>query len=199
MFKTILTTFTTTAGALILSAHLFLSSFLGMLGLAATSVGAPATLQASQRIVDPMKARHARKQTRITKRFIKRSGRRVTSTALAAATAGTVAVVAAMTAIEISHYCDEKRALQEDANVLYGTNTKFHLDRCLDESADDAKAIIAEATDTVTAKVSDALDYTQQFSKELRADIKAATNSAIDYTNSALANLWNSMASWFTE
>jgi hypothetical protein len=61
--------------ALILSAHLFLNSILGMFGLAATSVGALATLQASQRIVDTMKARHARKQTRITKRFIKRSGR----------------------------------------------------------------------------------------------------------------------------
>ena len=179
MFKTILITFTTTMGTLALAAFLFLNSILSMFGLAATSVGTLATLQASQRVVDTMKARHAQKKTRITKHFLKRSGRRMASTALAAATVGTVAVVAAMTTIEVSDYCDEKKALQDDANLLYGTNVEFDLDRCLDESAEDVKAIIAQATDAVTAKVSDAFDYTQQYGTKLWADIKAGNISTM--------------------
>ena len=92
---------------------------------------------------------------------------------------GTVAVVAAMTTIEIAGYCEEKRSLQEDANVLFGTNTEFDLDRCLEESSGDAKVIVAEATDTVTAKVSSAFDYTERYSKELWADIKAGAISTM--------------------
>ena len=131
MFKTILITFTTTAGALILSAHLFLNPILGMFGLAATSVEALSKLQASHQVVQKLKSRQLRKQKRISKRFVKRSGKRVASGALAAATVGTVAVVAAMTTIEISDYCEDKRALQEEATLLYGTDIEFDLEQCL--------------------------------------------------------------------
>ena len=179
MFKTILITITTTLTATTLAAYLFLNTILGMFGLAATSAGTLATLQASQRVVEKMKARHARKQTRITKRFVKRSGRRVASTALAAAIVGTVAVVAAMTTIEIANYCDEKRALQEEANLLYGANIEFDLEQCLDESEEDAKEIIAEATGVVTTKVSDAFDTTERYVKELWANIKAGAISTM--------------------
>ena len=199
MFKTILITFTTTAGALALAANLFLNSILGILGLAATSVETLSRLQASQKIVDTMKARHIRKNNRVTKRFVKSSGKRVASTALAAATVGSVAVAAVMTSIEISDYCEQKKALQEDANVLYGTDVEFDLDRCLDESADDAKAIIAEATDTVATKVSDAFDPTADYSSIVWSDIKATAQKAIDYTDLTFTSLWYSVASWFTE
>ena len=49
MFKTILITFSTTAGALAFAAHLFLNTILGMFGLAATSVATLSKLRASQR------------------------------------------------------------------------------------------------------------------------------------------------------
>jgi len=160
MLKTILITFTTTAGALALAANLFLNTILGVFGLAATSVETLNNLRTSQGIIEAMKQRHTRKKNRKTKRFVKRSGRRVASTALAAATVGTVALAAVMTSMAISDYCDEKRTLQEDANLLYGTDVAFDLERCLYESADDAKAIIAEATDTVATKVSKAFEST---------------------------------------
>ena len=102
MLKTILITFSVTAGTLALAAHLFLNSLLGVFGLAATSVETLVQLKAFQRIVEAMKQRHTRKKNRIIKRFIKRSGRRVASTALAAITVGTVAVAGVMTSMEIS-------------------------------------------------------------------------------------------------
>ena len=69
------------------------------------------------------------KKSRITKRFVKRSGKRVASGALAAATVGTVAVVAAMTTIEIADYCEEQKELQADLDILDGTSTEFDLDK----------------------------------------------------------------------
>ena len=110
-----------------------------------------------------------------------------------------MAVAAVMTSMEISDYCDQKRALREDANMLYGTDVEFDLEQCLDESADDAKAIIAEATDAVATKVSDAFDFTADYSNEVWADIKSAARSAIAYTDTAFTNLWNWTTSWFTE
>ena len=180
MLKTILITFSVTAGTLALAAHLFLNSLLGIFGLAATSVETLVQLQASQRIVEIMKARHLRKKNRITKRFVKRSGRRVASTALAAVTMGTFAVAGVMTSMEISDYCEQKRTLQDDANLLYGTDVAFDFERCLYESADDAKAIIDEATDTVTTKISNAFASTVNYGSRVWANIKAATNNAID-------------------
>ena len=73
------------------------------------------------------------------------------------------------------------------------------LELALEDSADDAKAIIAEATDVVTAKVSHAFDSTADYSSEVWSDIKAAARNAIDYTDSTFTNLWNSATSWFTE
>jgi uncharacterized membrane protein YdfJ with MMPL/SSD domain len=163
MLKTIIITIITTLTVATLAASLFLNTIIGAFGRAAIPLATLVQLQASQKIVDTMKARHLRKQTRITKRFIKRSGRRVASAALAAATFGTVVVAAAMTAVGISDYCNEKKELQEEANILYGTAIKFDLDQCLEESAEDAKAIIDEATDTVATKVSDAFDFTADY------------------------------------
>ena len=98
-----------------------------------------------------------------------------------------------------SAYCDQKRTLQEDANVLYGTDVTFDLEQCLNESADDAKAIIDEATDTLSTKVSDSFNATANYGSRVWSDIKAAARKAVDYTDSNFTNLWISATSWFTE
>ena len=77
-----------------------------------------------------MKKRHTQRKSRVTKRFVKRSGRRVASAALAAATFSTVAVAGAMTTVEISSYCDQKAGLPIEANILYSTYTEFDPDQC---------------------------------------------------------------------
>ena len=81
MLKTILITFTTTAGALALAAYLFLNSILGAFGLTAIPVVALSQLHATQRVVETMKRRHNKKKARVSKRLIKRSGKRVASAA----------------------------------------------------------------------------------------------------------------------
>jgi len=199
MFKTILITFSATVSAITLAASLFFNSILGMFGLAATSIEALSQLQAYQRVVDTIKHRHARKKTRVTKRLVKRSGKRVAATALAAATIGTAAVAIAMTSIEIADYRDEKKDLQEEANILDDTNIEFNFEQCIEESKDDAKAILSQAKTTVSSRVSNAFESTERYSKELWASVKAATNNAIDYTDSAFTHVWNSAISWFTD
>ena len=154
MFKTIFITITGTLTVVALPAYLSLTTVLGAFGLAAIPVTTLAQLQASQRIVETMKARHVRKNNRVTERFIERSNKRVASTALAAATFGTVAV-AAMTAAEVSDYCDQKKELQEEANILHGTDVEFDFQQCIQESTDDAKAIFTEAKMTVTSTFSE--------------------------------------------
>ena len=83
--------------------------------------------------------------------------------------------------------------------MLYSTDIEFDLEQCLEESADEAQAIISEATDTVANKVSDAFDSTAHYSREVWSDIKAAVQKAIDYTDSTFTSLWISATSWFTE
>jgi len=40
-----------------------------------------------------------------------------------------VAVVAAMTTIEIADYCEEQKELQADLDILDGTSSEFDLDK----------------------------------------------------------------------
>ena len=199
MFKTIFLTFSLTLTTAGLAASLFLNSILGVFGLAATSVGTLSSLQASQQIVEKMKQRHLHKKARVSQRFVKRSGKRVASAALAAATVGTVAVAVAMTSMEISDYCDEKETLQKDANLLYGTNEAFDLETCIEESQDEARAILSEATNTVTQTVGDAFDKTGEYSREAWANVKRTTGDALDSTSAALSDIWESAKSWFAD
>ena len=198
MFKTIFLTFSLTLTAVGLAASLFLNSILGVFGLAATTVGTLSSLQASQQIVEKVKQRHLRKKARMSKRFVKRSGKRVASAALAAATVGTVAVAVAMTSIEISDYCEQKEDLQKDANLLYGTNVAFDLETCIEESQDDAKAILSEAANTVTQTAGDAFDKTGEYSREAWTNVKRTTGDALDSTSKALSDLWESTKSWLS-
>jgi len=151
MLKTMLITFSATASTLALAAHLFLNSILGTFGLVTTSVDTLRGLQASQQVVQQMKTRQIQKKARISKRFVKRSGKRVASGAMAAATVGAVAVIAAMTTIEVADYCEEQKELQADLDILNGTSTGFDLDQCIEQSGEDARAIYAEAKDVVTS------------------------------------------------
>jgi cytochrome c biogenesis factor len=198
MLKTIFVTITATFTAVTLTATLSLNSIIGAFGRTAIPLATLAQLQASQRIVEAMKTRHIRKNNRVTKRFIKRSGRRVASTALAAATFGTVAVAATMTAVEVMDHCEQKAELQDEANILYGTDIEFDFQQCIQESTDNAKAILTEAKATATSRISDAFDMAERYSSHVWSDIKATAQHAIDYTVSSFTDLWNSATSWFT-
>ena len=84
-------------------------------------------------------------------------------------------------------------------DLINGTSTEFDLDKCFEQSGEDAKAIYAEAKSVVTSAAADALDSTKDYVEELWIDIKAATNDAINYTDSRFTERWESATSWFTE
>jgi hypothetical protein len=172
-----------TLAAVSLAASLFLNSILGIFGLAATSVETLTKLRNSQQVLEKVKQHHATKKTRVANRLTKRSTKRVASTALAAATVGTVAVAIVMTGLELENYCDEKASLQDDDNLLYGTEIQFDYEQCLEESQEDANVILAEAKDTVTSSVSDAFEKTSEFSKETWADIQTAWDQGVHSTH----------------
>jgi predicted small secreted protein len=199
MKKTILLTFSVTLVATALATSLFFNTILGAFGLTATSISALKNLKNSQLITERMKKRHAQKKIKTTKRFAARSGKRVASTALAAATIGTVAVVATMTYLEVSNYCEDKQDLQQDANILYGTDVEFDLDQCVKEGEEDSKRILSEVKEQSIETASSAFDNTIQYSAEKWAAIKTASMQALQASGDGASELWDSTKSWLVD
>ncbi len=199
MKKTILLTFSVTLAATALAASLFFNTILGAFGLTTTSISALQNLKNSQLITERMKKRHKQKKIKTTKRFAARSGKRVASTALAAATIGTVAVVATMTYLEVSNYCEDKQDLQQDANILYGTEVEFDLNQCVKEGEEDSKRILSEVKEQSIETASSAFDNTVQYSAEKWAAIKTASMQALQATGDGASELWDSTKSWLVD
>jgi hypothetical protein len=197
--KTIFFTFTTTVAALFFAASLFLNSILGAFGLVTTSVDALTKLQSSQKIVEQMKTRHKAKKLDVTKSFAKRSSKKIASTALAAATIGTVAVVVTVASIEVADYCEDKKSLQEDSNILYGTNHEFDFDHCLEEAKEESKIILDEIKLSMIESVNTAMDTTIEYSNEQWLAIKEASAQAFKSSEIATNELWFSLKEWMTQ
>ncbi len=192
-------TFLFTVAAIVFVASLFLSQILGVFGLAATSVAALQKLQVSQQIVEKMQNKHSARKLRVSKKFARKAGKRVASTALAAATVGTAAVAVAMIGIEADDYCAEKKELQQDGDLLYGTETKFDADNCVDEARQALKAIAKEAIDAVPEVVSDAIGASAEYSAEAWAAAKEASTRAIQSGSEETSRRWESARSWLLD
>ena len=199
MIKTILLTFSVTLTSIALIASLFLNTILGAFGLASTSIETLQNLKNSHLVAQRMKTLHKQRKIKTTKRFAARSGKRVASTALAAATIGTVAVVTAMTYLEISDYCDQKQDLQEDANILYGTEVEFNFDQCIEEGKKESKRILSEVKEYSIETASSTFDNTVRYSAEKWAAIKEATMQALQSTGDSASGLWESTRSWLVD
>lgn len=197
--KTIFLTFTTTVAALSFAASLFLNTILGAFGLAVTSVDTLTKLQSSQKVVEQMKARHQAKKRDVTKNFAKKSSKKIASTALAAATIGTVAVVVTVASIEVTDYCEEKKSLQEDANILYGTKDEFDFDNCLEEGKQESKIILDEIKDSTIASANEAIDSTIEYSNEQWLAVKQASAKAYKSSEIATNELWFSLKEWMMQ
>lgn len=199
MIKTIFVTFCVTFTALAVTATLFLQTILAAFGLVATSIETLQNLKASQQVVERMKAKHADRKTQASKRFVKRSGKRVASATLAAATVGTAGVVIAVTAVEIADYCEEKRELVADAMILYGTDDEFNFLACVNEAKDDVAIIWDEASDATVSAVSKAVDSSAQYGMAHWESIKDASQQAYQSSSTLLLNTWVRMNGWFAE
>ncbi|MDC9725938.1 MAG: hypothetical protein PSN44_08505 [Gammaproteobacteria bacterium] len=155
MIKTIFLTISACA----FIAGLFFNSILASFGLVTTSIDSLNDLHQSKKIVEQMKTRHHTKKKNFSKKFTKRAGAKLSSTATSAIPViGVVGAVVAVAGLEASYYCEDKRELQEDENLLFGTSESFDNDQCLEEAQHDSKQLITEAKEAASQSLNDAWD-----------------------------------------
>jgi len=157
MIKTLFLTISTTISVSAFIASLFLNSILASFGLVSTSIESLNKLQDSKKVVEQMKTRHSDKKKNFSKKFSKRAGAKLSSTATSAIPiVGVVGAVVAVASLEASYYCEDKKELQEDENVLYGTSKPFDNEQCIEEAQQDSKQMIAEAKQAASQSLNDA-------------------------------------------
>ena len=194
--KSVLLTFTTTLAALTFASTFFLNTLLGTFGLAATSIDTLNNLKSSQIVIDKMKTRHHIKKQALTKKFAKRSSRRVASASLAAATIGTIAVAITMTGFEVHDYCEDKAALQDEQNILFGTTNEFDFEACINEGKIESKRILTDVKEAASEHVSKAIDSTAQYSHEKWHALKESNSNTFSSTDGAINELKESLKNW---
>jgi hypothetical protein len=145
MVRTIVTTAAITASVLLFISTIFYQSILGLFGLTAASVTAIAELRQAKHVVEQLKKKHDVKKNAISSRYIKKAGKRAATSAITALTIGTAGVVTAVVSFEAINYCEERKELQEDENILNGSNQTFSIDQCFEEAKSDFKRIAQEA------------------------------------------------------
>ena len=166
----------------------FFTSIFAMFGYAALPIESLSSLTHSKNIVQKMQSRHKTKSANVSKRFIKRSGKKVAVTAVSAATIGTVAVIGTLTYLEVTQYCDEKQALNEDANILFDEQESFDMQACLEQGKQDSALIVNEAWQSVKSSGSEVFDSIEKSSDEL-----------LDPSRKATAELFESMDKWYQQ
>jgi len=172
----------------VIAVKFFFSSIFALFGYAALPIESLNNLTHSKKIVQKMQSRHKTKTANVSKRFIKRSGKKVAITAVSAATIGTVAVIGTLTYLEISQYCDDKRILNEDANILFDTQKEFNMQACLDQGKQDSAHFANEAWQSVKTSGSEVLDSIEQSSDEL-----------LDPSRKATVELFESIDKWYQQ
>jgi hypothetical protein len=164
----------------------FLSSIFTLFGFIALPIDDFSRLNHSKQIVQKMQNRHKVKTANVSKRFIKRSGKKVAITAASAATIGTVAVIGTLTYLEISQFCDDKRILNDDANILFDTQQEFDMQACLEQGKQESAEFANEAWQNVKSSGNDMIDSFEQ-----------STDEFLDPSRKATVELFESIDKWF--
>ena len=209
MYKTVIITISSTVAIGGLIFYLFLNSILGTFGLAATSIETLNNLQESEKILEVINTRHTTRKLNISKRFIKRSSKKVTASAVSAASIGTAAVVITVAGLEILDYCDEKKELHDEDNILFKRDDVFDYYECLNQAQEDSTEIIASVKDAVPKMVSEAWESTKNISESTWQTIKEtsmsawmstkdASSNAWDVTSETTQEVWSSLLGWAT-
>jgi len=175
--KTIILTFSATCAVIALAASVFLNSILGFFGLAAVSLEKFNELRTAQSVVEKMKGKHHERRANIGKSFAKRTGKRIATSATAAATIGTLAVTAAVVAIEVEDYCDEKKSLQDEANLLFGTENSFDTENCYEEAKKDVETLIRDIQASSSESMSNIMDSVKELPSSLLEKLKTSKES----------------------
>ena len=193
MFKVIMATVAGTTAVLSLTAWLMLNTLLGAFGLVATSVERLADLTQASAVVDKMKTRNQSKRQQASKKFVKRSGAKVASAALAASTIGTIAVVSTVVVFEIDDYCSEQESLLKEKNLLFGTSEAFDYDACIEQARSDSREILLEAKNSAQQNFDEQWSEAKSFSElqwqQLRLSAQEFLNLAQELSN----ELWDDL------
>jgi len=188
MMKAVISTLMVTAITGVIIIKFFLSSLLSLFGYAVLPIESLKSLTHSKKIVQKMQHRNKVKSANISKRFIKHSGKKVAVTAVSAATIGTVAVIGTLTYLEISQYCEDKQMLNEEANILFGTNKQFDMNACLEQGKQDSAQFANDAWQNIKETSFQVLDSIDQTSDEL-----------LDPSRKATTELFESIDDWFNQ
>ena len=191
MFKVIFMSISTTLLVVVFIASIFLNSILGVFGLASTSIETLNNLHDSKQIVDKVKTKHKAKKLKISK-YAKRTSRRISASAISAATIGTAAVVVAVVGFEVVDYCDDKEDLHEFENILFKTDKEYDYGECLSEAKNDTKAIIESVKNAVPKAVNSTWNGTKDISQESWNSTKSMTIRAWKATKSISNDAWGS-------
>tara|TARA_R110001583_G_scaffold43548_1_gene138513 strand:+ start:2003 stop:2575 length:573 start_codon:yes stop_codon:yes gene_type:complete len=186
--KTVLSTLIVIFFSVFIAVKFFFSSIFALFGYAALPIESLASLTHSKKTIQKMQSRHKTKSANVSKRFIKRSGKKVAVTAVSAATIGTVAVIGTLTYLEVSQYCDDKRVLNEDANILFDTLEIFDMQACLEQGKQDSVLIANEAWQSVKSSSSDVLD-----------SIEKSSDKLLDPSRKATVELFESIDKWYQQ
>ena len=166
----------------------FFTSIFALFGYAALPIESLQNLTHSKKVMQKVQSRHKQKSANVSKRFIKRSGKKVAITAVSAATIGTVAVIGTLTYLEISQYCDEKRILNEDANLLFDRQEEFNMQACLEQGKQDSAHFANEAWESV-----------KESSNELFDDLETSSDELLDPSRKVTVELFESIDKWFKQ
>lgn len=197
MIKTVLITFSVTISAVILAFSIFMNAILGLFGLTATTIDALLELKRSAMIVEHMKTKHQQKKLKAPKKFATRMVGRVVSNSAAAFTIGTVAVIFVTATHETMQYCEEKKELNDEANILYGTEIVFDNYQCINEAKEESNTILSEMKNSSEAIVSSAFNSTAEYTAKQWDSIKSTMSNAAQPNRHETENIFESIKQRF--
>ncbi|MES9902801.1 MAG: hypothetical protein ABW168_08970 [Sedimenticola sp.] len=193
VIKVVISTLSVTFATLAVAGTVFLNSILGMFDLALTSAESVQTineLKNSKQIVERMKTRNKDRKDAVPGKFLKRTGTKIASSAAAAATIGTAAVVVTVAAFEVESYCDDKKELHEDGNILNSTSDEFDYETCAKEATADTKRLMSSVKDSVTGSVADAWESTKDYTAESMTGVEESSSETWEKTKKSLKSWW---------
>lgn len=189
--KTIILTITLTLSIITATVAFAGQAILGLAGFTVVTVDKLHKLTAASQVLDKVKVHHSKRKLRTSKRFVKKASRKVASTAVAAATIGTVAVAATMIGLEVADYCEQQQEINELDNVLNGTNQAFDFNQCVDEASENTQLIFEEVKQAAIAAGSNAFESIKSVASDYLASARSYAVDVFEFYDRVTENIWN--------
>ena len=120
-----------------------------------------------------------------------RTSKKITVTAVSAATIGTAAVVVAVAAFEVYDYCEDKEEIHNDGNLLFKSDDKFDYKECLNDATEDSEEIIASIKKAVPKAVESTWEDTKNISDKSWEATKNISLKTWNSTKVLSLKTWN--------